>query len=125
VPALPPADFDRLVEQSLDVIPPRFRSRLRNVVFTVEPEPREPGLLGLYEGRPLTERSASDPCPAPDRITIYQGPHERATRTAAELRRLVEETIWHEVAHYFGLDEREVLRAEARRRARLRRLREL
>lgn len=120
-----PQDFDRLVDEAMDIIPPRFRGRLHNLVFVVEAEPREPGLLGLYEGRPQTERSLGEPCPAPDRITIYQGPHERAARTLKELRRLVKETIWHEVAHYFGLNEREVLLAENRRRRKFRRLRGL
>ncbi len=120
-----PAEFDRLVEEAMDIIPPKFRGRLKNVVFVVEAEPREAGLLGLYEGRPQTERSVAEPFSAPDRITIYQGPHERAARSMAELRTLVEETIWHEVAHYFGLNEREVLMAEKVRRRRLRRLREL
>ncbi len=120
-----PEDFDRLVDDAMDIIPPRFRRRLRNVVFVVEAEPREPGLLGLYEGRPQTERSVAEPYSTPDRITIYQGPHERAARNRDDLRRLVGETIWHEVAHYFGLNEREVLLAEGRRRRQLRRLREL
>jgi predicted Zn-dependent protease with MMP-like domain len=120
-----PRDFDALVEECMDIIPPRFRGQLRNVLFVVELEPREPGLLGLYEGRPLTERSVGESYTAPDRITIYQGPHERLARNASELRALVEETIWHEVAHYFGLDEREVMRAERRRRQRVRRLRGL
>lgn len=109
----------------MDVIPPRFRKQLKNLVFVVEPEPRVPGLLGLYEGRPLTERRVSEPYAMPDRITLYQGPHERLARNEADLRRLVKETIWHEVAHYFGLDEREVLLAEARRRKRIRKLRGL
>lgn len=120
-----PRAFHQLVDECMDVIPPRFRPRLRNLVFVVELEPRTPGLLGLYEGRPLTERGTADSFTPPDRITIYQGPHERAARSDAELRRLVEETIWHEVAHYFGLDEGEVLRAEVQRRRRLRRLRDL
>lgn len=120
-----PQDFDRLVEEAMDIIPPRFRGELRNVVFVVETEPREPGLLGLYEGRPRTERSVAEPCATPDRITIYQGPHERAARGMRELRQLVEETIWHEVAHYFGLNEREVLLAETRRRRKVRRLKGL
>jgi predicted Zn-dependent protease with MMP-like domain len=120
-----PQEFDRLVEECLDVIPPRFRRKLKNVVFVVEPEPREPGLLGLYEGRPLTERSGTESFTPPDRITIYQGPHEREARGAADLRGLVEETVWHEVAHYFGLGEREVLQAERRRRKRIRGLRGL
>lgn len=116
-------EFDRLVEECMDVIPPRFRRLLKNVVFVVEPEPPRPGLLGLYEGRPLTERSVSDPVRMPDRIIIYQGPHERAARGEEDLRRLVRETIWHEVAHYFGMDERQVQRAELRRRRLLDRLR--
>jgi len=117
-----PKEFDRLVEESLDVIPRRFRRLLDNVVFVVEPEPPRPGLLGLYEGRPLTERSVSEPVRMPDRIVIYQGPHERLARDEEDLRRLVRETIWHEVAHYFGMDERQVRRAELRRRRLLGRL---
>ena len=119
-----PREFDTLVDESMRVIPPRFRRRLRNLVFVVEPEPPSPGLLGLFEGRPLSGRSVAEPYSMPDRITIFQGPHERLARSADELRRLVEETIWHEVAHYFGLDERQVLAAERRQR-RLYRLRGL
>lgn len=118
-----PGEFDKLVEECMDVIPPRFRRRLDNVVFVVEPEPPRPGLLGLYVGRPLTERSVSDPVRMPDRIILYQGPHERAARDEEDLRRLVCETIWHEVAHYFGMNERQVLRAELRRRRLMDRLR--
>mgnify|MGYP005835262571 CR=1 FL=1 len=112
-------DFDRIVDEAMSIIPARFRPRLKNVVFVVEAEPPRPGLLGLYEGRPLTLRSSFEPIAYPDRITIYQGPHERMARSEAELRRLVEETVWHEVAHYFGLNEQQVRRAErARARAR-------
>jgi len=111
-------EFDRLVEEAFARIPARFRRRLRNVAMLVEREPpRGRGdLLGLYEGRPLTQRSVTDPFSMPDRITIFQGPHERLARDPAHLRRLVEETVWHEVAHYFGLDERRVRAAERRRR---------
>ncbi|HWR53277.1 MAG TPA: metallopeptidase family protein [Bryobacteraceae bacterium] len=113
-----PAEFDLLVEQALRAIPTRFRRRLQNVVLVVEPEPPRPGLLGLYEGRPLTSRSAFDSFSMPDRITIFQGPHERSARSRGELERLVEETVWHEVAHYFGMDEARVGRAERTWRAR-------
>jgi predicted Zn-dependent protease with MMP-like domain len=112
-------EFDRLVEESLAVVPPRFRRRLKNVVLVVEPEPPRPGLLGLYEGRPLPSRSVAEPFAMPDRITIYQGPHERLARNYMDLRRLVEETVWHEVAHYFGMDERRVRRAEVARRRKM------
>ncbi len=112
------AEFDRLVDTALKIIPRRFRRRLKNVVFIVEAEPPRPGLLGLYQGRPLPLRSVSEGFTFPDRITIYQGPHERMARDRRDLLRLVRETVWHEVAHYFGLDEREVRAAERRRRRR-------
>ncbi|MCS6952403.1 MAG: metallopeptidase family protein [Bryobacteraceae bacterium] len=113
-------EFDQLVERALRKIPARFRRKLHNVAFLVEAEPPTPGLLGLYEGRPLPQRSVSDSFTLPDRITIFQGPHERLARDRAHLEKLVEDTVWHEVAHYFGLDEAQVRRAE-RRRVRLRR----
>jgi len=110
-----PAEFDRLVERALRAIPPRFRRRLKNVAFIVEQEPPSPNLLGLYQGRPLPHRSVSDGFTLPDRITIYQGPHERLARNRRHLLQLLEETVWHEAAHYFGMDERQVRRAERRR----------
>jgi predicted Zn-dependent protease with MMP-like domain len=103
----------------MTVVPPRFRRRLKNVVFVVEAEPPRPGLLGLYQGRPLPHRSVSDSFAMPDRITIFQGPHERLARNRADLLRLLRETIWHEVAHYFGMDERQVRAAERNRRRRV------
>ena len=110
-------EFDKLVEVAMRKIPTRFRRRLHNVAFVVEPEPPRPGLLGLYQGRPLTRRSVYDSFAMPDTITIYQGPHERMARDLAHLQRLVDETVWHEVAHYFGMNEREVRRAEWLREA--------
>ena len=78
--------------------------------------PRGGTLLGLYEGRPLTRRSVFEPFAMPDRITIFQGPHERLARSPAHLLQLIDETVWHEVAHYFGMNEAEVRAAESRRR---------
>ena len=114
-----PDKFDRLVEDAFRRIPAHFRRRMRNVAIVVEKEPPRPGLLGLYHGRPLTVRSVSDPFAMPDTITIYQGPHERMSRTTEDLEQAVADTIWHEIAHYFGMDERQVRRAE-RERAKLR-----
>ena len=102
-------DFDILVERAFRKIPRRFRRRLSNVVMVVEREPpRGANLLGLYQG--------NNAFALPDKITIYQGPHERLARNVAHLETLVEETVWHEVAHYFGMDEAQVRRAEFRRR---------
>ena len=123
-----PEEFDRLVSQAYARIPGRFRNRMRNIALVVEPEPslaqlargrvpRGGTLLGLYEGRPLTARSVFEPFAMPDRITIFQGPHERLARSQEHLVKMVEDTVWHEVAHYFGMDEQQVRAAERRRRA--------
>jgi predicted Zn-dependent protease with MMP-like domain len=121
------ADFDQIVEQAFRRIPARFRSRMQNVAVVVEdePSPRQRGrtpdastLLGLYEGRPLKYRGVSEGFQLPDRITIFQGPHERMARNREDLERLVEQTLWHEIAHHFGMNEREVRAAERLRRMR-------
>ena len=119
-------EFDKLVQGAYGRIPSRFRKRMQNVAMLVEAEPSPaqlaqagvgPGstLLGLYQGRPLTERSVFENFAMPDRITIFQGPHERLARGEAHLKRMVEDTVWDEVAHYFGMDERQVRAAERRR----------
>jgi len=117
------ADFDSLVTKAYAEIPGRFRRRLKNVALIVEPEPstdqvargrvrRGGTLLGLYEGRPLTRRSVFESFAMPDRITIFQGPHERLATSPEHLAHLVAETVWHEVAHYFGMTEAQVRAAE-------------
>jgi predicted Zn-dependent protease with MMP-like domain len=122
-------EFDAVVERACARIPARFRRRLANVAFVVEREPSpeqlasigvRPGgtLLGLYQGRPLTRRSVFESFTMPDRIVIFQGPHERMARDYAHLEELVNQTVWHEVAHYFGMDEGRVRAAERRRRKR-------
>jgi predicted Zn-dependent protease with MMP-like domain len=123
------SDFDEIVEKALHNIPSRFRSRMNNLAIVVEDESttallRARGvsaggtLLGLYEGRPLTHRSVFEPFSLPDRITVFQGPHERLARNRDDLERLVEQTLWHEIAHHFGMNEREVRAAERLRRMR-------
>jgi predicted Zn-dependent protease with MMP-like domain len=109
-------EFDQVVERALARIPRRFRRRLQNVALVVEPEPPRPGLLGLYRGRPMTRRSVFESFAMPDQITIYQGPHERMAHSREQLEQMVADTVWHEIAHYFGMDEGQVRRAERRRR---------
>ena len=124
---MPSDQFDQLVEAAYARIPARFRKRMKNVALIVESEPgpaqlsrgrvpRGSTLLGLYEGRPLTTRSVFDGFAMPDRITIFQGPHERLAQDPAHLAKLVEDTVWHEIAHYFGLSELQVRAAERKRR---------
>lgn len=118
-----PREFDELVERAVRKIPARYRRRLHNVAFVVETQGPDPNLLGLYEGTPLTHRSVYQSFTMPDRITIFQRPHERLAKDPRHLAKLVEDTVWHEVAHYFGMDEARVRLAERRRRTGIRRKR--
>jgi predicted Zn-dependent protease with MMP-like domain len=102
--------FERLAAEALDELPGWVHERLDNVEVVVEDEP-PPGrsLLGLYEGVPLTRRGESYTWALPDRITLYQGPIEHAARMAGDraLKRVIADTVIHEVAHFFGIsDER-------------------
>ena len=105
------ADFEQEVARVLDAIPEPFASLLADVVVLVEDEPdaetraRYGPLLGLYEGVPRTAGAAGYEPDLPPQITIFQGPHERHCRTLGELRAEVRETVLHEVAHQFGMDE--------------------
>ena len=97
--------FEELVGQALDALPHELLAHLDNVVLGVEDEaPGEPGLLGLYEGVPLTEREAYSGV-LPDRVTLYRLPLCAHARDLAELALQVRTTVVHELAHHVGINE--------------------
>jgi predicted Zn-dependent protease with MMP-like domain len=100
-------DFGQLVAEALDGLPGWVRDRLENVEVIVEDDAPPGNLLGLYEGIPLTERGQYT-WALPDRITLFRRAIERAAGEDSDsLRRVVAETVIHEVAHHFGIsDER-------------------
>lgn len=115
-PVMDRDDFDKAVDDALAAIPERFREKMVNVVFVVEDGhgpadgkdedgcPYE--LLGLYEGIPLTERGEDMSGILPDMITLFKGSiEEEAAECDVPVARVVRETVWHEVAHFFGFDE--------------------
>jgi predicted Zn-dependent protease with MMP-like domain len=98
--------FEELVADALDAIPPELASLMDNVVVVVVDHPGEPGLLGLYEGIPLTERGAGyGDLSLPDRISVYRLPILAMCETEAEVVHQVTVTVVHEVAHHFGIDD--------------------
>ena len=103
-------EFDELVVEALDGIPPELSALIDNVVVLVEPEPPadDPELLGLYDGVPLTERDSSYTFFPPDRIFVYRGPLLRMCATAEALVEEVRITVVHEIAHHFGIDDDEL-----------------
>ena len=100
-----PARFERMVSEALDSLPPELGELMRNVVVLVEHSDGPPGLLGLYEGVPLTARSTNYAGVLPDRITIYRNPTLRICETFGEVLDEVNVTVVHEIAHHFGIDD--------------------
>ncbi|GHB26123.1 hypothetical protein GCM10010377_15270 [Streptomyces viridiviolaceus] len=100
-------EFEELVAEALDRIPPELTRLMDNVAVFVEDEPPtdDPELLGLYEGTPLTERGEWYAGVLPDRITIYRGPTLRFCETREDVVAETEVTVVHEIAHHFGIDD--------------------
>lgn len=107
-------EFNGLMAASLDELPPEYTSRLNNVLITYEdhpsPEQRQKlrlrgneTLFGLYEGVPLPARGNNYQMVLPDRITLFKIPMLSAVHDHLSLKRQVKHTLWHEIAHYFGL----------------------
>ena len=118
--------FERLVAEALDDIPPPFRQRMENLAVVVEDEPSaelldeleiEPPdtVLGLYQGVPLTERQWGHGNSLPDRITLFQRTiEEECEDDEDEIVVAIGETLIHELGHYFGLSEDEIMDIEER-----------
>jgi len=110
-------DFEKLVLEALESLPPRFQERLDNVDVVVNDRASKEqllangledplDLLGLYEGVPITERHGYNMV-LPDKITIFQVPIEAICSHRDEMVREIRDTVVHEIAHHFGIsDER-------------------
>lgn len=107
--------FEEIVAEGIDAIPEEYLKRLQNVAFVVADYPTEAQrtqmhlrdyetLYGLYEGIPQVSRGTGYTMVLPDKITIFKEPIEHHSKTIEELKENVRKTVWHEVAHHFGLD---------------------
>ncbi|WP_159944880.1 MULTISPECIES: metallopeptidase family protein [unclassified Nocardiopsis] len=98
------ADFEELVADALDQIPPELAGLMDNVVISVQDESPD-GLLGLYEGIPLTERGDAYFGVLPDQIFIYRRNICAFCETPEQVVEEVRITVVHEIAHHFGIDD--------------------
>jgi predicted Zn-dependent protease with MMP-like domain len=99
-----PDRFEAMVAAALDGLPEELGELMRNVAVTVE-DAGPPGLLGLYQGIPLTSRTSQYAGVLPDRITIYRQAICEICRTEEEVAEQVRRTVIHEVGHHFGIDD--------------------
>jgi predicted Zn-dependent protease with MMP-like domain len=118
--------FERLVVEAVNGLPQELRELMENVDIIVQDVPsryqRKAAhgkglLLGLYEGIPLTERGGGYSLAMPDKITIFQAAIESICSTDAEIERQIRQTVQHEIAHHFGIDDPALERIEARKRS--------
>ena len=99
------AQFEQMVGEALDGLPPELGRLMRNVAVTVQHEPGPRGLLGLYRGVPLTKRTSHYSAVLPDRITIYHQAICGLCHTEEEVVDRVRRTVVHEIGHHFGIDD--------------------
>lgn len=125
-----PRTFERLVAEGFERLPEHIRAKIKNVALLVEDDPTDEDLLengldpetetllGLYRGIPLSARGEQYGVGVtmPDTITLYRYPIEDAAfDDGMDIRDVIAETIWHEYAHHFGMNEEEVRSREDER----------
>lgn len=107
--------FDTLITRAMDELPQDYIRGLENVAIVMADEPTEEQkmkmklrentiLLGLYEGIPLTQRGGNYSFVLPDKITLFKYSILRVVRSEDELYEQIKRTLWHEIAHYYGLN---------------------
>lgn len=118
-------DFEKMIADAMDSLPEDRIKGLNNIAITYDdkpsPEQRKQlhlrgsqTLYGLYEGIPLTKRPAassifsSNPMTLPDKITIFKLPIVQNAESLEAVREQVRHTLWHEIAHYYGLDHNQI-----------------
>lgn len=114
--------FQELIDQAFDSLPKTHRDRVQNVAILIADQPspeqryelqlrHDQTLLGLYQGIPLSKRQGTQPL-LPDTITLFKLPLLMQASTEQELREAIRHTLWHEIAHYYGLNHTDIHKLE-------------
>ncbi|HEY4160964.1 MAG TPA: metallopeptidase family protein [Candidatus Saccharimonadales bacterium] len=116
--------FQELIDRAFDILPKTHRDNVKNVaiLFADEPTPEQryelqlrhdQTLLGLYQGVPLSQRQGQQPL-LPDRITLFKLPLLMRAHDEKGLQEAIRHTLWHEIAHYYGLNHTDIHKLEGR-----------
>jgi predicted Zn-dependent protease with MMP-like domain len=108
-------EFDRIISEVMDELPQAYVTGLKNVAIIYADKPTseqreelklrcDQTLLGLYQGIPLTKRGNGYNLVLPDKITLFKLPLLSTAQNLKEFKAQVKHTLWHEIAHYYGLD---------------------
>ena len=115
-------EFQRLIDEALGELPGEHVKNIKNVAILYEdvptPEQRQKTklgpyqtLLGLYEGTPLSQRQGMTRL-LPDKITLFKLPLQQHANTPDGLKEQIKHTLWHEIAHYYGLNHAKIKELE-------------
>jgi predicted Zn-dependent protease with MMP-like domain len=115
-------EFQALINQALSELPGEHVKNIKNIAILYEDEPTpeqrlkvrlhpNQTLLGLYEGLPLSQRQGMTRV-FPDKITLFKRPLQYHASTPEELKEQIKHTLWHEIAHYYGLDHKQISNLE-------------
>lgn len=118
-------DFGKLVQKAILALPKHIRGKVKNLAIVIEKRPlpyhlREArikesnSLLGLYQGVPKTTWGRGFGQRLPDKITIFQEPIENLANSEKDIMEIVRNTVWHEIAHHFGFNEKRVRELESK-----------
>lgn len=119
-------EFDALITRAMDELPQEYIRGLENVAIVMADEPNEQQrvklrlrhdhlLLGLYEGVPRTARTGLESGILPDKITLFKNQILAIVYNDEQLFEQIKRTLWHEIAHYYGLDHDRIDELEATR----------
>lgn len=118
--------FDQLITEVMDELPATYIENMKNVSIVIADDPTpaqrvklklhcNQTLYGLYEGIPLTRRGAGYNLVLPDKITLFKGPMQMSSSTMGQFREQLKRTLWHEIAHHYGLDHDRIHRLESKK----------
>jgi predicted Zn-dependent protease with MMP-like domain len=111
-------EFQRLINQALEELPGEHVKNIKNIAILYQDEPspeqrlelqlrHDQTLLGLYEGVPLPQRQGNTRI-LPDKITLFKRPLQYKSSTVLDLKDQIKHTLWHEIAHYYGLNHNQI-----------------
>lgn len=117
--------FEAFIADALDSLPEKYTNNMDNVAIVYEDEPSpeqrlqlklrcDETLYGLYQGIPLPQRNAGYNLVLPDKITIFKGPLVASSHSLDDLKAKIKHTLWHEIAHHFGLNHGRIHELEAK-----------
>lgn len=123
-------DFEKLVKKAILALPKHIRDKMENVAIVIKKRPsqyeskktrtrKKASLLGLYQGIPKTAWGRNMRPRLPDKITIFQEPIENSAGSKEEVAEIIKNIVWHEIAHYFGFNEKEVRELAVKRKKRI------